>query len=234
MDDSKADILVRWYENLEEQISDFMRYVPPQGQNKKTWSPRLATVIVESCGLIDSLLRDISPSRVTIKGETLKRKQLELPHFCTLYNTKYGLATRSLIVLSSPPEYRTPFAGWTAAKAPDWWTTHNKLKHERLKHAREATWGRAIDALAGALVTIAVLPELTQALMRRHWLEVNMNPELILDYARDGFRQNDPIPLITSFFALILCNRPLPANIGDFSPAAHGGSARLIAFFGRY
>jgi hypothetical protein len=55
MDEATTSNIIRWYEGLEEEIVDFLRCVPPQDQNMNTWSPRLATVIVEACGYCLSL-----------------------------------------------------------------------------------------------------------------------------------------------------------------------------------
>ena len=51
MDEMIARAVLRWYESLEEQIVEFLRVVPPHGPNFNTWSPQLATVLVESCNL---------------------------------------------------------------------------------------------------------------------------------------------------------------------------------------
>jgi len=73
MDEITAANVLRWYESLEEQVLDFMQVVPPQGDNLHVWSPQLATVVVEAGSLIDSVLRDISPARVTVRGTSKKR-----------------------------------------------------------------------------------------------------------------------------------------------------------------
>lgn len=46
MDQPTADLLVAWYEHLEKQVRDFMELIPPQGDNARTWSPRLASIIM--------------------------------------------------------------------------------------------------------------------------------------------------------------------------------------------
>lgn len=48
-----------------------------------------------------------------------------------------------------------PFAGWSASRAPSWWTAYNAVKHNREEHLKEATLRHVIDALAAVYVTIA-------------------------------------------------------------------------------
>jgi len=44
-----------------------------------------------------------------------------------------------------------PWKNWTTDKNPGWWTSCNKLKHERNLHFSKATLHNAINGLAGLL-----------------------------------------------------------------------------------
>jgi len=240
MNDIKAESVVQWYEYLEKQLSDYFKYVPPFAKNMKTCSPLLATVIVEACEIIDSLLRYVSPPVVTIKGKQKEREELELPDFFELYSNKLQLPERTAILLITPPEYRTPFKIWSKIsssnfESPNWWKAHNKLKHQRLDYfLRKATLNTAIDALAGAIVIISSLPELVHILIRRNWFKLNLNPEIILDAVnKNNLTSLFPFTVETSLFAVIFNKNPLPPNINDFRPVLYRGSSRLIKFFSK-
>jgi hypothetical protein len=238
MDEAKAGTIVQWYETLEEQIIDFLKYVPLQDQNMKTWSPRLSTVIVEACGLIDSILRYISPSEVTIRGKLKKRDKLELSDYHELYAAKLKLPDRKVIVLTSPPTYRIPFDVWSKTsrkgffKAPEWWTIHNHLKHQRIDCFVKATLETTIDALAGSLLIIATIPDLVASTLRQGWLAIKGNPEIIIENLQNGAAES--VTLETSLFAIWLGNRPLPDDIKDFRPILYGSSPKLVSFFGKF
>jgi len=237
MDEATALNIIRWYEGLEQEVVDFLRYVPPQNQNMNVWSPRLATVIVEACGLIDSLFRYISPAKVTIYGKKKKCDELTILDYAELYSTKLKLPARKIILLISPPSYRSPFGIWSKQGSrifttPTWWTTNNDLKHKRIDNFYKATINTAFDALAGSLLVISKVPELLPAVLRHGWLDLGgCNPEYLLEILKKG---EEGRILETSLFALWLGNWELPVDIKDFSPIRYHGSKRLLSFFGKF
>ena len=237
MDEATASNIIRWYEGLEEEVVEFLRYVPPQNQNMNVWSPRLATVIVEACGLIDSLFRYISPAKVTIHGKKKKRDKLNILDYAELHSSNLQLPAQKIILLISPPSYRNPFGIWSkqgsrSFKTPSWWTINNDLKHQRIDNFCKATMDMAIDALAGALLIISKVPELLPATLRHGWLDLGgLNPEHLLETLQKG---REGRTLETSLFALWLGYWELPKDIKDFSPLRYHGSKRLLSFFGKF
>lgn len=232
IDEATVTNIIKWYESLENQMIDFLKYVPPQTQNMKTWSPRLATLIVEACSLIDSLLRYISPSRGTVQEEEKERKRLKVPDFAELYSAERRLPDRKVIVLTSPPEYRSPFYIWKAnpSKSPQWWTANNDLKHSRIDSFTKATLETAIDALAGSLLIIATTPQVIPGLVRHGYLDLSGRDALSTIKNLQN-RYGELATLETPLFAISFSNDPLPENIHEFNPRLYGGSSRLKAFF---
>jgi hypothetical protein len=237
MDEITAANVLRWYESLEEQVMDFLQVVALRRHNLHVWSPKLATVVVEACSLIDSVLRDISPARVTVRGTSKKRSGLTLPDYAELYCTPLRLPARTAILLTDTPEYRTPFGTWSKGPpfdSPPWWQVYNRFKHRRLAHFTAATLNTAIDALSGALVIIATVPALLPAVFKHGWLNLEgYNPELALRDLQSGLFQDKPVFLETSLFGVPLGKEPLPANIKDFRPMFYGASYRLLRWFGK-
>ena len=230
--------VIEWYNAIENQLIDFFKYVPPQSQNMSTWSPRLSTLIVESCGLIDSLLRYISPPKVQLRGKVKRREKLELSDFAELYSIERKLPNRKVILLISPPEYRTPFDVWLnqgkgiSFESPSWWTTNNHLKHRRIDCFTEATLETAINAIAGSLVIIATTPQLIPVLARKGYLDLSdRHASSTIKNLQNYY--GEVITLETSLFAMSFSSDPLPDNIHEFNPLLSGGSARLKAFFVR-
>ena len=234
-----ARVVIR-YLQFEEQLLDFLRHVPPQGENLKAWSPTVATVIKESCGLLESLLKRISPATVRVGTERRKRKDLKIKDLAVTYAKILGLTRWKVILLFHPPEYRTPFHVWEPFlagrpfKPPHWWTTHNHLKHDEISAMHQATADTALNALAGLLLTIAAVPQMTRGLMQAdliHW--DNVRPDTVVTWALGGFPQQRPVIVKTKLFAVILGGRPLPDNIIDFRPLAHARSRLLVTYFDR-
>lgn len=238
MDDVIATNIFRWYQSLEEQLIDFLDIVPAHEQNMEVWSPRLATIIVESCGLIDSVFRHFSQGTSKIKGKNKKSDKLELPDYAELYKDLM-LYKRKVIFLVRPPEYRVPFNNWldSCSEAPKWWSIHNKLKHNRLKNILDAKLESAINSLAGSLLVITAVSELGPYLISQKWFNLRgFNPEVAVEFSQKGFNCSEPFTVETSTFVVVLGqkNFKLPDNIDDFRPLLYGGSPNLMAFFRKY
>jgi hypothetical protein len=241
MDEATAANILRWYQGLEEKVEEFLKYIPPQNENMTTWSPQLATLIVEACAIIDSLLFYVTPSKVIIRGKEKDRDNLNILDYAELYSAKFALPRRKVIFLASPPSYRNPFDIWAnqvsgSFSSPHWWIVYNDLKHDRIANFKKASMRTAIDALTGALLIISKamfeVPELLRVALRYGFLDLGgLNPEIFLSILQGG---QEGRMLESSLFALWLGHWELPEDIKDFSPARHHGSKRLLAFFGKF
>ncbi|MCW5799988.1 MAG: hypothetical protein KIT40_15940 [Nitrospira sp.] len=228
MKNNDPTIVISWYEEIEARAIEFRRYVPPSGQNDKTWSPYLASIIVEASSIVDSVFRRLFNPKQRVHGKKKRRTALTINDFCALYKSKYDLEKRRPILLTSPPQYRAPFNNWTEHQVPEWWAVHTKLKHDRIKHMRMATWGSAINALAAALIAVAFLPKSTAAMMNRDWLDFDADPQQIEKMSHGGWKEGRGVSVHTKLFALILSGTDLPEEICDLQPHRYGRSPRLV------
>jgi len=237
MNDFIASNIFGWYQSLEEQLVDFLDVVPVHEQNLKTWSPKLATIMVESCGLIDSVFRYFSPETPKVRGKIKKRDDLVFGDYSKLYKNLL-LFKRKVIFLARPPEYRIPFNDWRdSSKVPEWWAIYNKLKHNRLEKIFDANLENAINSLAGSLLVITAVQGLGPYLISQKWFNLRgFNPEVVIELSQKGFDCREPFTVETSIFVIVLGqkNFELPENIDDFRPLLYGGSSRLMAFFRKY
>src|SRR5215207_2321461 len=130
MDDFDKDQVLEWYGLLEEELLRILTYIPPADQNLQTFSPRIATLIIEACGLVDSILRQKSPDSVTIGGKNKLRRKLDICDYAELYAAKYQLPTTRSILLITPPRYLAPFLAWKDLvsggdyQPATWWRIH--------------------------------------------------------------------------------------------------------------
>jgi hypothetical protein len=81
-----------------------------------------------------------------------------------------------------------PFKRWVGRttrfkdKEPPWWDIYNRAKHKRLETLDKATLAMAIQAVAGAFVTIVTVPALLLAARRHEWLNFGSNrPEAFVE-----------------------------------------------------
>ena len=241
MDDLDKDLVLQWYEWLEEQLLDIMRYLPPAPENLYSYSPRLASLIVEACGLLDSILRQITPDPVAVGGKSKPRRYLDIVDYAELYANTFGLPTLKSILLLPPPKYLCPFAPWTALApgggyAPlPWWSTHTDLKHDRIANLKKAGLAVAIDALSALHQVIAVVPDLGRTVLRRGLVPGRKpNPDIVIEVLEGRTAANWTLLVETRLFAVPRGREKFPETIAAFSPAFFNGSDRLIDFFGRW
>lgn len=222
MDETAADNTIRWYEDLEAQLIEVLRFIPPQEPNLSTWSPKLATIMVEACNLLESVLYHITPETVKVNGTSKDRNHLGLRDYAALYAGQLRLSERHVAVFQAPFHWRRPFGSWgdPSFLPPDWWKIHNRSKHRRLDHYPEFTLNSALDALAGAMAVIVSAPivqaatPLLDAMIRHQWFGPSGRFLGALEWLYSG--QEDQYPMAhsycpeTSLLAIPMVPGPLP------------------------
>ncbi|HEY7491333.1 MAG TPA: hypothetical protein VIH59_09530 [Candidatus Tectomicrobia bacterium] len=231
MDATTAANVIRWYRSLEEQLQNVLNVVPPLEPNlRQAWSPMLATVIVEACNLVESILYDITPDHVQApwrKGRKPWRSRncLTLKDYACLYCQQLHLTECKVVFFHEPLSWQRPFEQWSGQQAPfpapDWWAVHNKSKHRRLSHFAEFTLEKAIAALAGAMVVITSAPtvpvarELFWAMIQHEWINpANDFPASTIEEFYGGQGASDQYLCVeTSLFAVLFGRPSLPEDI---------------------
>jgi hypothetical protein len=239
MDASDKDQVLHWYELLEHELLDLFRYIPPIGDNLKTCSPRIATIVVECCGLLDSAFRQASPDPAHFNGRTKRRRRLQLPDYAKLHTATLGLHTAKSILLTTPPRYISPFYAWTDLVAhgkfrtPSWWTTHNRLKHDRIANLRKARLEVAIESLCGLHLVLAILPDFAKTVLARGWVPGGKpSPEITIEVLEGT--GSGSLLVESKLFAVARGRETFPEKIEDFHPSLFNASERIIDIFGRW
>jgi len=90
MDEFDKDLILQWYERLEGQLIDVMSHLPPAPENLNSFSPPLASIITDSCALLDSIFRQVTvdPIEVPGKSKPTKRRDLDIVDYAQLYAEK--------------------------------------------------------------------------------------------------------------------------------------------------
>jgi len=242
MDEVTAESAVLWCESIEEQLVSFIKKIPPIGANMNTWSPVLASIIVDACGLMDSIFRYFAPqSYVTKKGISKDRDRLSLHDFADMYCSEFGLHEQKIILLTTPPVYKAPFSDWLKMMqggdfaTPNWWGTYNNFKHSRLEYLQEAKLETAICALAGLILTITSFKkEFAHAMIRRGWIDIKgWVPDVAIEMLKNE-RNPEEFVVETTLFVVVLGKMKLPEKVEDIAPALHGGSKKLAVHIGKW
>ena len=235
MDDSDKDQVLQWYGWLEEELLNILKYIPPSGQNLEAFSPQLATLIIESCGLLDSVFRQISPDRVTVDGKSKRRRELDIVDYSKLYADKFDIAASKSILLIPPARYLIPFRAWLENKSPEWWRIHTDLKHDRIANLKKANLNVAIESLCGLQLIVATLPDFARAILRRGWVPgKKMTPEITVRTleSKPGSAY-DSLLVESRFFIVARGAEKFPAKIEDLHLSLFAASERIFDFFGR-
>jgi hypothetical protein len=232
--------IIYWYEELEERLIEFLKFVPFTKKNLDVYSPRLAGVITETCHILDSLFREVSKPEETIQGKIKKKKNLNVEHYAELYAKRLNLhATKSLIFVS-PLQYVIPFEKWepptTGGKYADlpWWKAYNKLKHSRIENIQKATLAHAVHSLCGLHQVIAKLPELVRAIYRHNWLQApGYNPEPLIEML-EGHSYSETFLVESKLFAVPIGLYPFSDNPDDLRSGDYRHSERFARYIGRW
>ena len=243
MDDFDKDQVLRWYEWLEAELLEIIKYIPPADQNLQTFSPRLATLIIESCGLLDSIFRQVSPDPSVIDGKTTPRRKLDITDYAKLYADRFQLPTSRSILLNIPPRYLAPFSAWNgflsggAYQPLLWWQIHNELKHDRIAHLKKARLEVAIESLCGLQMVIATLPDFARSILSRNWVFCSgYNPQHVIE-ALEGKAHSEWLTFLVESNLFVVARGgagKFPDNIDDFKPSQFKASERIVNFFGRW
>lgn len=205
MDDYTIDQLLVWYERLEEGVLTFAKHVPMTEGNEALEAPILVSYLLDACGLLDSLFRDMTPSSVVIEDETIAKKDCTIKQFATLHSSKLDLPNCRSIMLVTPPRYRQPFSPWRGMMSSyvdlPWWSSHNKLKHDRLANIKLSNLGATLDALCALQQVIVRRLDHIPQMIRRGWFPRAEWPiDHIIEESKEG-RLPDLFIVQTKLFA---------------------------------
>ena len=179
--------VIVWFNSTEQMLSEVMDIVPYETAHEDFWSPKLVTILLEACSQLDSLLKhQAALSAYTKKG------RLDIGHYFQYFG-EY-LSPKWAIFWGEAPEKIKPFDKWTGATFKrdlypknyplEWWEAYNAIKHDRIQNRKEATYKRAVQALAGLFVAILYCEVTRKAVGASGWLQYpnpNMNPVSCLE-----------------------------------------------------
>ncbi len=150
-----ANTAVNSYLDAEKMLVDVLRVVPYCNEHEDVWSPRLVTVLLESCSQLDSLWWQQAKRSPCVE----KQRVTIADHF-----GHYGeaVARKWVVFYAEDPQKFEPFDTWSKAshfrpqdyQKLDWWEAYNKVKHDRLTNRQQASLRHTVRAMAGLFVAI--------------------------------------------------------------------------------
>jgi len=158
------------YTVLERELEEVLNLLPPHKQNLHAWSPKLGFLLMNVCSILNSLFKAAQKHSEFQKHDGLKihwnKKNPDYSNFQPLFETVYQLSTKPVYFL--PLWYKTiigdsdievirpiecyPYRNWSPNQPPDWWTWHNKLKHDWLNFKEKGTLKETLRGFAGTFM----------------------------------------------------------------------------------
>lgn len=139
----------RVYEMLEDELLSCYRYVEPSPGNLDTYSLQFYRLHQDICRQIDSFFKFL------LKEYDLWPKNEKQVSFDDYFVYKERLGLGSVDVDLKIRELKLwPFKEWKEGQAPEWWSLHNKLKHEFAGHYKRANLMVVWESLAAFYILL--------------------------------------------------------------------------------
>jgi len=201
---TKASFIISNFSSLEDQFGLCLDFLPYAPENRNVVSPRFIPIILDACGLIESVLKDIT-DEPNERGN-FKRYAVETEEYLEL-DTAFS------IFLNTNLEFLNPFASWMN-KTPSWWNAYNLLKHDRVNNFAVATYETTIQALCALHQVVARNRALIPSLISAGWFNTDDShfPELMC--AQHVGQGVSPINVMTVESKLFVT--PLHSNFVEF------------------
>ena len=154
--------LTEFYE-LEQNFADCIKYIPNTAEHENVWSPKFATIILNSCSIIDSILRVKSNDDITNYYNRISK----------------DVSLRWAVFWGVFPTLIDPFKKWRNTKTYRpllFWNSYNKIKHDRYKNLKLATLSNALESLGALLIIIVRNPDLVDSIIQAEIINANESP----------------------------------------------------------
>ena len=171
-----ADNAIESFLELERRFEDFVRAVPIAPEHNRVHSPLLASILLDTCSLIETVLKSTMENAryngiqniANIRGmrHSQNPPYLNIGHLKTVFRPDmfYGKPVWYL----PRGESSFPWYLWRNQNGhPRWWDEYNSVKHSRFENASKATLLTTLHALKGLFLVLVQSLEFRDRLVER-------------------------------------------------------------------
>ncbi len=182
---------------IEDSLIRIARFIEFNNDNLNTYSIELAHILLTASSENDVLLKQIcnkiekhkKVNNINQYSTIIKEK---IPEFINekIYLHQYGL------------EY-TPWLNWGKDSTPNWWKSHNNVKHQRDNYFNEANLYNALNAVSALLITVTYFYKLVlQEEYNEKSITIDINKTCELLFPKTGlfYFKNEYHRHLTYFF----------------------------------
>lgn len=230
--------IFEWYENIELRLSEIVGVVPFTSikELEKIHSPRLVSIIIETCSIIDTLLRAQMPNRFKRpgpKGREMTSKGANIYDYHRELESTLKLTQTQSVLLKGKPILLCPFDNWSSSSSSSpmpWWRVYNRLKHNRIEASKEANLLHCISSLCALKQIMTKIPDVLKLSLRFNWVQTaGLNPHYLLPMIQK-INDNNYVAY-TGFFATFLQPTNLK-SIEEIEPMQFGNHKKLSGHLG--
>ena len=158
------DLLWRWYMEVEGRFNEYCEYVPLKEEHYKVWSLKLASIIIDTCSILDSFFKvgsswlfnpEIDSSKFRDEKKKIEADKTNIYIWKNVYDTFYGFSEKGIHVIPLRKSIR-PFGKWKDGSELEWWNAYNVVKHDRFRELERASLETTLFALAGLFLAIVI------------------------------------------------------------------------------
>lgn len=140
----------RYYESLEEDFIKTIRYVSLEEENFNTYSIEYSRLLQAICSEIDVVLKELSSKDGDEKTNIAQYYKYIEENRPTLINEEVKVIKFLNLKLY-------PLKNWTQKDSPTWWSSHNKIKHNRNEKMIYANLENVLNSLSALYLLENVL-----------------------------------------------------------------------------
>ena len=143
---SKSEGYWAYFLALERDLETLSRYVQFTTENISTYSVEMARILLAAGSEADVLLKAIC------KNFEPKTKRSSINAYFSIVEEYCPGMISFEIEMPRWGIHVRPWEAWAPESPPDWWQSHNKVKHHREEHFHRANLLRTIESVAGVYV----------------------------------------------------------------------------------
>jgi hypothetical protein len=138
----------QFFESVDDELHSLSRTIEFCRENFPTFSVHLSRLYLSVCSEIDVVAKllcaRVSPTETPRNIDDYRA--LVTPHFPNFSRMGTEMPSHGLSF--------QPWLPWASDTNPQWWRSHNDVKHERSKHYRDANLGNVLESTAGLLILL--------------------------------------------------------------------------------
>lgn len=155
---------------MEANYINFLEYVPYTKKNKKIYSPKLLAMLLQNCGYIDTVFKEMAKFQDFISipqcraindleqsdywGYNISLARDAFQHIYNLSSNNGGNLIAKLDWVGD--KKLRPFQQFSRGQSPAWWRKYNDVKHTWSSSLEQANMDTVLSSLAGAFLLNAV------------------------------------------------------------------------------